>query len=45
MSDENQDEKVAISGTYGLDEDEWQTFTPDEDSLQEAILELFYQKQ
>lgn len=45
MSDENQDEKVSISGTYGLDEDEWQTFTPDEDSLQEAILELFYQKQ
>lgn len=45
MSDENQDEKVAISGTYGLDEDGWQTFTPDEDSLQEAILELFYQKQ
>lgn len=44
MSDENQDEKVAISGTYGLDEDDWQTFTPDEDSLQEAILELFYQK-
>ena len=45
MSDENQDEKVAISGTYGLDEDEWQTFTPDADSLQEAILELFYKKQ
>lgn len=45
MSDENQDEKVSISGTYGLDEDEWQTFTPDKDSLQEAILELFYQKQ
>lgn len=45
MSDENQNEKVAISGTYGLDEDDWQTFTPDEDSLQEAILELFYQKQ
>ena len=45
MSDENQDEKVSISGTYGLDEDDWQTFTPDEDSLQETILELFYQKQ
>lgn len=45
MSDENQDEKVAISGTYGLDEDGWQTFTLDADSLQEAILELFYQKQ
>ena len=45
MSDENQDEKVAISGTYGLDEDGWQTFTPDADSLQEAILELFYNKQ
>ena len=44
MADENQDEKVSISGTYGLDEDDWQTFTPDEDSLQEAILELFYQK-
>ena len=45
LSDESEDEKLSISGTYGLDEDEWQTFTPDEDSLQEAILELFYQKQ
>ena len=45
LSDETQDEKVSISGTYGVDEDNWQTFTPDEDSLQEAILELFYQKQ
>ena len=45
LSDENEDEKLSISGTYGLDEDGWQTFTPDADSLQEAILELFYQKQ
>lgn len=45
LSDETQDEKVSISGTYGVDEDNWQTFTPDEDSLQEAILEMFYQKQ
>lgn len=44
MSDEIPDEKVSITGTYGFDEDEWQTFTPDKDSLQEAILELFYQK-
>ena len=44
LSDENEDEKLSISGTYGLDEDEWQTFTPDEDSLQQAIIELFYEK-
>ena len=45
LSDESEDEKLSISGTYGLDEDGWQTFTPDADSLQEAILELFYKKQ
>ena len=46
LSDDTDDEKVSISGTYGVDEeDNWQTFTPDEDSLQEAILELFYEKQ
>ena len=44
LSDESEDEKLSISGTYGLDEDEWQTFTPDEDSLQQAIIELFYEK-
>ena len=35
---------IPFIGTYGLDEDEWQTFTPDEDSLQQAIIELFYEK-
>ena len=44
LSDESEDEKLSISGTYGLDEDEWQTFTPDEDSLQQVIIELFYEK-
>lgn len=44
LSDDKQDEKVSIQGTYGFDDDEWQTFTPDKDSLQQAILELFYTK-
>lgn len=44
LSDEKQDEKVSIEGTYGVDDSDWQTFTPDRDSLKEAILELFYEK-
>lgn len=45
LTDEKEDEKLSIEGTYGFDEDDgWQTFTPDEDSLQQAILELFYEK-
>ena len=45
MSDEKEDTRVSIDGTYGLDELDWQTFTPDKDSLQEAILQLFYEKE
>ena len=45
MSDEKEDTRVYIDGTYGLDELDWQTFTPDKDSLQEAILQLFYEKE
>lgn len=44
LSDEKKDEKVSIEGTYGVDDSDWQTFTPDRDSLKEAILELFYEK-
>lgn len=44
LTDENDEEKVSIEGTYGFDEDGWQTFTPDKDSLQEAILSLFYKE-
>ena len=44
MIDDQEETPVTITGTYGMDEDEWQTFTPDEDSLQEAILELFYKE-
>ena len=45
MSDEKEDTRLSIDGTYGLDELDWQTFTPDKDSLQEAILQLFYEKE
>lgn len=44
LSDEKEDTKISIEGTYGTDETDWQTFTPDRDSLKEAILELFYEK-
>ena len=44
MIDDQEETPVTITGTYGTDENEWQTFTPDEDSLQEAILELFYKE-
>lgn len=44
LSDEKEDKKVSIEGTYGVDESDWQTFTPNRDSLKEAILELFYEK-
>ena len=44
MIDDQEETPVTITGTYGTDEDEWQTFIPDEDSLQEAILELFYKE-
>ena len=44
LSDNKKDDRVSISGTYGSDEEGWQTFAPDEDSLQQAVLELFYKK-
>ena len=44
LSDAKEDKKVSIEGTYGVDETDWQTFTPNRDSLKEAILELFYEK-
>ena len=44
LSDEKEEEKLTIQGTDGFDEDGWQTFTPDEDSLQEVILSLFYKE-
>ena len=45
LSDGKKDDRFSISGTYGSDEEGWQTFTPDEDSLQQAVLDLFYKKQ
>ena len=44
LSDNKKDDRVSISGTYGSDEEGWQTFAPDDDSLQQAVLELFYKK-
>nr|WP_294427331.1 hypothetical protein [uncultured Blautia sp.] len=44
LSDEKEEEKISIEGTADFDEDGWQTFTPDPDSLQEAILSLFYKE-
>ena len=45
LTDEQAEERVSIDGTYDFDEDGWQTFTPDKDSLQEAILSLFYKEE
>ena len=45
LTDEKEEESLTMEGTYGLDEDEWQTFTPDADSLQQVILALFYQEE
>ena len=44
LSDEEEEERLSIQGTDGFDEDGWQTFTPDKDSLQETILSLFYKE-
>ena len=44
MIDDQPETNVTITGTYGTDENEWQSFTPDPDSLQEAILQLFYKE-
>ena len=44
LTDDKEEEQVTIEGTSGFDEDDWETFTPDKDSLQEAILSLFYKE-
>ena len=44
LADDKEDESLTIEGSYGLDDSEWQTFTPDQDSLQKVILELFYEE-
>ena len=44
MIDDQPETNVTITGTYGIDENNWQSFTPDPDSLQEAILQLFYKE-
>lgn len=45
MIDEKEEEQLTLEGSYDFDDDGWQTFTPDEDSLQKVILQLFYQKE
>ncbi|MFR8312638.1 MAG: hypothetical protein ACLVBP_09985 [Ruminococcus sp.] len=37
LSDEKEEEKVSIEGTADFDEDGWQTFTPDPDSLDDPF--------
>lgn len=44
FSDDSKEEKLTIEGQEGFDEDGWQTFTPDQDSLEKVILELFYKE-
>ena len=44
MIDEKEESTVQIEGTYGFDEEHWQTFTPDPDSLQSCILQMFYEE-
>ena len=45
LTDDKADTKLTIDGTYGVDDNDWQTFTPDADSLQQVILALFYKKE
>ena len=45
VTDETKVTKLDINGTYGVDDSDWQTFTPDTDSLKQVILTLFYKKQ
>nr|WP_294530684.1 LCP family protein [uncultured Blautia sp.] len=45
LTDETKVTKLDINGTYGVDDSDWQTFTPDTDSLKQVILTLFYKKQ
>lgn len=44
LSDETEDPRLTIDGEEGFDEDGWQTFTPDPDSLEQVILQLFYKE-
>ena len=44
FTDDTEEQKLTIDGEDGFDEDGWQTFTPDPDSLEEVILQLFYKK-
>ena len=37
--------RLSIDGKYGVDDSDWQTFVPDENSLEQVILTLFYEKQ
>lgn len=44
MTDDKEDTSLTIDGTYSIDDNDWQAFTPDPDSLQQVILQLFYQE-
>lgn len=44
MTDEKEDTSLTIDGTYTIDDNDWQAFTPDPDSLQKVILTLFYEE-
>lgn len=44
MTDEKEDTSLQIDGTYSIDDNDWQAFTPDPDSLQQVILTLFYEE-
>lgn len=45
LASEQDDTKLTIQGKEGFDDDGWQTFTPDKDSLKQVEMELFYKKQ
>lgn len=44
MTDDKENTSLTIDGTYSIDDNDWQAFTPDQDSLQQVILQLFYQE-
>ena len=44
MTDDKEDTSLQIDGTYSIDDNDWQAFTPDPDSLQQVILTLFYEE-
>ena len=45
MASAKADTKLTVKGKEGFDDDGWQTFTPDKDSLKQVELELYYKKQ